>query len=416
MLIYSRVLGESAPEAFVLPEDDPTVSDLLQRVSAARSAQRRLIELDATGEPAGATKLRELGIGDGDLVAVRAIGEPRADPRPTKTTDVDLDALRTEHTGTRRLTEYEEATRLLQWHPPYHINGDSPSLKVWTDDSTELRCSDWESYRAPDKLYYRTYTTRQARAGRSAATAFQFAEDDRQLASVNPARVALLRDVLGALQYPDWGLCVVHQHTTRFALSSWIAGASSFVMFDELRHAQLYGRLALAYGGHHQGFDDPRPVWMNAPRFQPTRRIVEEMLATLDWGKAMVLADMVVEPLHTAAAHALLTAGSLAAGDALTPFVCRSIKDDKLRHAESAAAFLRLVCEDEAHGPANRRLITHWVAHLLPRAHHAASALLGVDGPPSTSLDEALTRIRAQLFAAGIDTTAMDVERTEVSA
>ena len=38
------------------------------------------------------------------------------------------------------------------------------------------------------------------------------------------------------------------------------------------------------------------------------------------------------EPLHTAASHSLLTAGSLAAGDGLTPFACRSIEDDKLRH------------------------------------------------------------------------------------
>ncbi len=190
--------------------------------------------------------------------------------------------------GSRRLNEYEEATRLLQWHAPLPHRRRAPGPSVWTSDSTALRCTDWEAYRSPDKLYYRTYTTKQSRAGgRSVATAFEFAAADAQFGSVTTDRVALLRNVLGPpLQYPDWGgLCVTHQHTTRFALSSWIAGATSFMMFDELRHAQLYGRLAMAYGEHHDGFDDPAPAWMEDSVFQPTRRLVEEIMATLDWGQ-----------------------------------------------------------------------------------------------------------------------------------
>jgi hypothetical protein len=414
MLVYSRVLGEAAPEAFVLPDDDPTVSDLLQRAAAAGSARGRLVELDLDGAVADA-KLRDLGIDDGDLVALRPIGEPKVDTSPSAGPDLDPESLRMPNTDKRRLTEYEEVTRLLQWHEPFHIDGGRPSQTVWTDNSTTLSCSDWEAYRTPDKLYYRTYTTRQARAGRSVATAFGFAENDKQLASVDPARVALMRDVVGALQYPDWGLCVSHQNTTRFALSSWIAGATSFMMFDELRHAQMYGRLALAYGEHHEGFDDQRPAWMEAPRFQPTRRLIEEVMATLDWGKAIIFGDLFFEPLNTAAAHALLTTGSLSAGDGLTPFICSSIEDDKVRHRESAAAFMRLVCEDEAYGPANRDLIGDWVAELLPRALAAAKTLLGDDGPPE-ALDEATTWITAQLETVGISFTAIDLKEKELSA
>lgn len=400
MLVYSRVLGEAAPEAFVFSDDDPTVKDLLNRAAAAGSARGRLVELDLDGAVADA-KLRDLGIGDGDLVALRPVGEPKINTTPSAGPEVDPEALRVPNTDKRRLTEYEEVTRLLQWHEPYHIDGGRPSHTVWTANSTVLSCSDWEAYRTPDKLYYRTYTTRQARAGRSVATAFEFAEKDRQPASVDPARVALMREVVGALQYPDWGLCVSHQNVTRFALSSWIAGATSFMMFDELRHAQMYGRLALAYGEHHEGFDDQRPAWMELPRFQATRRLVEEVMATLDWGKAIVFGDLLFEPLNTAAAHTLLTTGSLAAGDGLTPFVCSSIEDDKVRHRESAAAFLRLVCEDDAYGAANRDLVGDWVTELLPRAVNAASDLLG-DHEPGARLDEAITWITAQLESVGV--------------
>ncbi|GFG52453.1 hypothetical protein CQY20_28760 [Mycolicibacterium agri] len=414
MLVYSRVLGESAPEAFVLSNNDPTVGDLLEAISGARSAQGRIVELDIDGAEDGVT-LTELGIVDGDLVTVNAIGEQPVDTKPAQKPSLDLESVRVQMSKGRRLNEYEEVTQLLQWHSPFHINNDRPSHQVWSDDSTLLRCSDWEAYRTPDKLYYRTYTTRQARAGRTIATAFEFAETDKQLATVDPARVELLRHLVGQLQYPDWGLCVTHQHTTRFALSSWIAGATSFMMFDELRHAQLYGRLALAYGEQHEGFDDPRPAWMESPRFQPTRRVIEEIMATLDWGKAIVLADLVVEPLHTTAAHALLTKGSLSAGDGLTPFVCRSIEDDKLRHRESAVAFLRLLCDDETHGDHNRTLISEWVGDLLPRAYAASAALLGNGVNPAEALWEARTWIQAEFAESGIETAALDVENKEVA-
>lgn len=406
MLIYSRILGEAAPEAFVLADDDPSVSDLLSRIGAARSAQGRLVTLDMP-DVLGTAKLADLGIGDGDLVDIRAVGEPNIDTTTPARPEIDAEALRVPTGGTRRLNEYEETTRLLQWHAPYHIDGDRPAHQVWTDDSTALRCTDWEAYRSPDKLYYRTYTTRQSRAGRSVATAFDFAAADSQVAAVSPERVDMLRNVLGSLQYPDWGLCVSHQHTTRFALSSWIAGATSFMMFDELRHAQLYGRLALAYSEHHDGFDDPGPAWMEGPQFQPCRRIVEEIMATLDWGKAIIMADIVFEPLHTAAAHALLTTGALAAGDSLTPFVCRSIDDDKIRHRESAAAFLRLVAGDERHGERNRELIGGWAADLLPRAHAAAVALLGFADAGADPVGEAMTWVHAQFAESGITVPAV---------
>ena len=413
MLIYSRVLGEAAPEAFVLTENDPTVADLMKTLSGARSARGRVLQLTIDG--ADEATLAGLGIDDGDLVEVRAIGEPKFDTTPAPKPTLDLDAGPAEAPKGRRLNEYEEVTQLLQWHGPYHVQGDRPAHTVWTDDSTELRCGDWEAYRTPDKLYYRTYTTRQARAGRSVATAFEFAHSDGQLATVDPARIELLRNVIGVLQYPDWGLCVAHQNATRFALSSWIAGATSFMMFDELRHAQLYGRLALAYGEHHDGFDDPRPAWMDEPRFQPSRRIIEETMATLDWGKTIVLADLIVEPLLTSAAHALLTTGSLTAGDGLTPFVCRSIEDDKLRHRESAAAFLRLVCHDPVFGAANRELVTGWAEELLPRVHEAAVALLG-DFHHVDALAEAMAWIVAQFGESGIDLPAIDLAEKELTA
>lgn len=411
MLIYSRIQGETAPEAFLLPQQTPTAGDLLTTIGASRNAFGREVELVDLDAADPATPLQELGISEFDLVTVRAIGQPKPQTAPTPVPDVDVEALRV-HDTAKRLSEYEEVTRWTQWEAPFHIDGDSPSWKVWSDDSTVLSSSDWNAYRTPDKLYFRTYATKQSRAGRATEAAFDFAAGDGQLESVDPARVALMREVLGVLQYPDWGLCVVHQQTTRFALSSWVAGATCFMMFDDLRHAQLYGRLAIAYGEHHDGFDDPRPAWIEQPRFQPTRRIVEELLATLDWGKAIVLSDVIFEPLNTTAAHALLDRGSLVAGDGLTPFVCRSIEEDKIRHRDSAAAFLKLVAEDSQDGAINREFLASWVEDLLPRAYQAAATLAG----STEHLGKPLAWITEQFAAVGIALPEVTAELEGLSA
>ena len=128
-----------------------------------------------------------------------------------------------------------------------------------------------------------------------------------------------------------------------------------------------------------------------------------------------MLADLIVEPLLTSAAHALLTTGSLAAGDGLTPFVCRSIEDDKLRHRESAAAFLRLVCSDDAFGRANRDLVETWVSAVLPQAHAAAAQLLG-EFDVESALTETMAWITAQFAESGIDLASIQLKETEVTA
>lgn len=403
MLLYTQVDGESAPEGLVLSGADATVAELLARAGVSRSAQGRRVVLPFEADDNA--RLADVGLRSGDLVRLGTTGEPVTERSEPESIGQVPEAVQPEPPRQRRaarLSEYEELTQLLQWHAPYHINGKGASQQVWTDESTALRSMDWERYRSPDKLYYRTYVSAQARAERAVQTAFAFAEETGQLESVDAERVARLRELLGALQYPAWGLCVLHQYTTRFALSSWIAGATEFMMFDELRHAQLYGRLTLAYEEAHGGFDNGDSVWLESPRFQPLRKMIEELMCVLDWGQAVLVAGLIVEPILSAASRALLEFGSLRAGDALTGFVCQSIERDQQRHRESSQALLMLVCEDAEHGEANRRVIGVWAASWLPRVQSAIDALAGGSVEAAAAATDASERLRAQLAACGV--------------
>ena len=418
MLIYARILGETSPGAFNLSASDATVGQLLDQVRAARAGSGRSLELMIDGAEPG-RRLADLGVHDFDLVNIRASGQPGPASHSAAVAEasqiVDFEAIAvTPQAGARRLSEYEEVTQLTQWHAPFHIDGGRPSQKIWSDENSVLRSRNWDTYRSPDKLYYRTYTAQQARAERAVSTAFRFAEEAGQLSDVNPAHVDQMRQLVGPLQYPDWGLCVAHQNVTRFAMSSWIAGAASFMMFDELRHAQLYGRLALAYSAHHDGFDDPRPTWMDAARFQPTRRLTEELLAVLDWGQATIVASLLVEPAITSTAQSLLMAGSVTAGDPLTQFVCQSIAEDKARHRHSATEFLKMVSDDPSFADANRGHIAGWVADWGPRAIDAARALSNRNEAAERALGDAMAASAEILEAAGIN--AESISQTELGA
>jgi len=412
VIVYSMIEGESPPEAVALSSEDATVSELLDKVSSLRSAKHRQVELLVEG-PKSVERLSELGIGPLGLVRVRALGDAKPD-----VVEVEADAAESEgepsgeessagrRSQRRRLSEYEELSQLLQWHAPFHVNGAAKaSYSVWDDASTALRCTDWDAYRAPDSLYYFTYTKLQAKAQNVTNTALDFATEEGMIAGVDPAQVARLRELLPALQYPEWGLCVLHQHTTRFALSSWIAGATVFMMFDELRHAQLYGQLTLAYEDVHGGFDQGERLWKEAQRFQPLRQLIEEVMALLDWGQGIVVADIIVEPIVTAAIHAALKSQSLASGDWLTPFVCQSVENDKLRHRADAAEYLKLVCQDSEFGGANRALVSEWLEHWTPRAIEAAGAVAGGSDVATSSVAAALGWISEQCSAAGVESS-----------
>jgi hypothetical protein len=388
MLVYARIEGETPPEAVLLANNTATVQELIDQLAGRRSVAGRGVRLLA---PAALpeTQLQQLGIKDGDLVSVAVDGPARRE----RTVAAPAEAPSPEEPGTengatprrrgerRRLSEYEEVTRLLQWHPPYHMDaGVRPRYAVWADANSALLCGDWDAYRAPDKLYYRTYTAQQAKADRAVSTAFDFADQTDALKHVDTARLDGLRDLIPALQYPEWGLCIANQYVTRFAMSSWIAGAAEFMMFDELRHAQLYGRLGLAFDEAHGGFDQGRERWMSSARLQPVRKLIEEYMALLDWGQSFIVGGLIVEPLLTEAAHAMLADGAVRAGDWLVPFACQSILNDKRRHRADVEAFVTLVTQDSEHGSDNLALIDTWCQLWKPQATDAVRLLAG-DSP-----------------------------------
>ena len=242
MLVYTAIAGEAPPEAFVLEGPEPTAEDLLDCARRARSAMNRAVTLLDGSSPNG--RLSELGIGEGDLVLLRAHGAAKPETHAGDFASNEVGATQpgsdlpgpSSSRRRKRLTEYEEVTQLLQWSGPYHTDGSvRPLYQVWSEEDSAVRCSDWDAFRSPDALHYRTYVAMQAEAERAVQAAFDFTAVSEQLESVDVSRVTALSRILPALHYLEWGACINYQHATRFAMSSWIAGAAEILHVRRLQ-------------------------------------------------------------------------------------------------------------------------------------------------------------------------------------
>lgn len=394
-LLYFHIEGAAPPESHVFHEPDISVDTLRKAVADMVGLRGREFDvvIDDRVIESPSTLLSSLGVRHADLIRLVPKGEPRPpkhDSTQAEAASAANGAISAHDLGGRQeppRDEYEEMTEKLQWSAPFHVDGRvRERYRVWATESTQLRSSDWDAFRAPDRLYYRSYVRQQAESDSAVTAGFDFARRRGSLLTqLDPGWTDQLREVLPALQFPEWGLCVIHQHVTRFALSSFIAGATEFQMFDEMRHAQLFARLTLTFDEHFGDFDRGKELWLHAEHFQPLRRVVEQLLATLDWGEEIIAADVLLDPLLARAVDQILLgqAPAIPRPDLLTQVVWGAIEQDEERHRSSGLAFLNMVADDPRFGETNRAQVQAWLDRWAPEIIEAVQRLsVGLGGPP----------------------------------
>ncbi len=120
-------------------------------------------------------------------------------------------------------------------------------------------------------------------------------------------------------------------------------------------------------------------------RWQPTRRYLERLAATRDWGEVIVATNLCFEPTVGALLRRELgIRGAAGAGDTVTPVLARAATAEWQWAREWTVALVSMLASD------NRELIECWVGDWLPDAIAAALALGGAGS--STEADELLAR------------------------
>jgi toluene monooxygenase system protein E len=274
---------------------------------------------------------------------------------------------------------YEIATSKLLYYLDQGLAVRTPVTRWYErhQSASPLRAADWEAFADPAATTYAVFV--QVRAARElyVTEVMKGASDaDRALPATWTRAIAR---TLGVLRFPRHALMMAAGYVGSLAPGGRITTAKAFQVGDELRHVHRLAERASQLGAVEEIARGSRDDWTAGAPWQPLRRLVEELLATYDWGHAFAALDLVVKPMLDAVAITALAARAQEEGDIVTRDVLRSLGEDAAWQRAWCAALVKVAIEQE---PANRAVLSGWIEGWRGRAEDACAAIapvLGVD-------------------------------------
>jgi hypothetical protein len=307
----------------------------------------------------------------------------------------------------RRATLYEDVTVDTQPSIHRHLDREWPvhfedGRGMWWPESTRLASSDWYAFRDPGELWEREYYKRGTEHEKLIEGAVGGARRERIFEDFTPEWTDFLRAHLQVPAFVEHGLWLALASAGRDCLSDTVAHCVVLDAAMKQREAQAIVLYGLDLDTHFGDFSvtPARESFLTDETWQPTRRYVERMRATADWGERIVAANVCLEPLvGVLLRRELLMRAPKWGGDALTSAIGHVAQMEWAWISDWTAALTRFVLADEEHEASNRAVLGEWIADWLPEARAAADAL----GPIFDALPEG-----AGGFAGARDNVAVD--------
>jgi propane monooxygenase small subunit len=304
----------------------------------------------------------------------------------------------------RRATLYEDVTIDTQPSIHRHLARGWPlsfadGRGTWNDASTALRCTDWYAFRDPGQQWERPFYQAGAAVEQQLDGALASAAEQGLIADFAPDWVTFLRTSLQIPAFVEHGLWFALATAARDCLSDAVATCVCLQAAHKQRSAQaivLYAMDLEPHLGCELPITAARKAFLRDPAWQPTRRYLERLAATADWGEAIVAANLCFEPVvGTLIRRELGTRAAAASGDTVTPVLaCVATQEWEWARAWTVA-LVRFLIADDPHGTHNRAVIDGWLADWMPAAREAAEAVSDaaaqVDGYARRTVEEALS-------------------------
>ncbi len=290
----------------------------------------------------------------------------------------------------RKVSEYEAVNLHVQpaieggWDIGPHYLRTPEGRESWELESTKLRHPDWHDFRDPAALWQRPYMRMQAEQERAISRLTEDVALTDVAAEIDPTWLTeILSEHYAVWSFVEWGLFRALFPATREALSDTIVAAMLFETFDRARHSQDIVHYLLMLEEKVPGFDatGAKQVWLDSPRYQPMRKLIEEVMHTVrDWAETFVIINLVLDPILTDVAISKLV-GKLAPihGDVVSRVIVSSVDRDRRRDLAWTEEFVRMVTAPEIPAAAeNRALIAGWIERWRPDVIAATAELAGL--------------------------------------
>lgn len=280
----------------------------------------------------------------------------------------------------RKPSEYEVVSTNL------HFSTDNPDAPFELDPNFEmarwfkqyrnaspLAHPDWNAFRDPDEMVYRTYNMQQDGQETYVLGLFDQFSARGHDAMLERTWAGSLARLYTPARYLFHTLQMGSAYLTQMAPASTISNCATYQAADALRWLThtAYRTKELSKTFADLGFGrDERMYWENDPAWQGWRKVIELALVAWDWGESFVALNLVIRPAVEEAVLRGLGEAARHNGDTLLGLLTDAQLLDAQRHRRWAAELVRLALEQ----PSNRDVLAGWIRKWEPLADDAIKA------------------------------------------
>jgi hypothetical protein len=293
-------------------------------------------------------------------------------------------------------SDYEIATSRLLYHVSrggFAVNVPTSAFYARNQMGSPLSSNRWDDFADPRATTYTKYVELQRDAEGHVNRLLASAEELDYEKNLAPGWLESFGRILSPLRFLYHGLQMVAAYVGQMAPSSRIVVTALFQCGDEVRRIQRIAyRLAQLGRSRPSMISDGRAIWQSDPKWQPLRRVLEQLLVTYDWGEALVALNLCVKPTVDDLFLTALAARSDESEDHIDAQILRSLFEDSRWHRAWTDALLALAFRDNG---SNKDVVARWVDVWAPRVEECAlgaAGILGIDSAPVVAA--AMTRLR----------------------
>lgn len=184
--------------------------------------------------------------------------------------------------GDKPASRYQEATMGAQPTQNFHYRPTwDPQYELFDASRSAVKLADWYVLKDPRQYYYASWTMARARQQEAVEANYQFVDARGLLSHMSDDVRASACQVLMPLRHVAWAGNMNNCFIAAYGYGTALTAATTFHSMDQLGIAQYLTRLGLAVdepGVLEAGKND----WLNDPRWQVLRRLVEDTLVLKD--------------------------------------------------------------------------------------------------------------------------------------
>ncbi len=197
--------------------------------------------------------------------------------------------------GDKPATRYQEATMGAQPTQNFHYRPTwDPQYELFDASRSAVKLADWYVLKDPRQYYYATWTMARARQQEAVEANYQFVDSRGLLGRMTDEVRAIACQVLMPLRHVAWAGNMNNCFIAAYGYGTALTAATTFHSMDQLGIAQYLTRLGLAVD-EPGVLDAGKNDWLNDPRWQVLRRLVEDTLVLKDPMEMFVAQNLAID-------------------------------------------------------------------------------------------------------------------------